>query len=245
MARFTTPPTPERKVLINTLVGSLIDAGVWAKLDGLWLLAAADAQAGRRNWIQNAYNLTAVNSPAFAADRGYTGNGSSSYLDTGLVPSTFGGLYALNDASFGYWSLTSRAGNSSNPMGSSSGVNSSPFSIINPRFTDDRLYPTVNDTGSGGGGAANTQTSGLLSAQRDSAANVQVYRDGSLLANLSIASVALPSNSFALLARKTGSGAVNVTADQICMGYVGRALGALHSDLKNAVETYLTAVGAV
>ena len=78
VARLTTPPTLERKERVNTLISSLIDAGVWAKLDCLWGMAAADAQAARQNWSQDAHDLTTVNSPTFTADRGYRGNGTTS-----------------------------------------------------------------------------------------------------------------------------------------------------------------------
>ena len=54
-------------------------------MEGLWVTAAADAQAGRQNWVQDAYNLTTVKSPTFTADRGYQGNGTTSYLWTGTI----------------------------------------------------------------------------------------------------------------------------------------------------------------
>jgi hypothetical protein len=40
--------------LIDALVGALKASAVWAKLDVLWVLAAADSQAARRNWIADA-----------------------------------------------------------------------------------------------------------------------------------------------------------------------------------------------
>lgn len=87
-ARMTTPPTRARMNLINQMIGALLDAGVWQKLDALYVMAAADSQAARLNWIADQYNLTAVNSPTFTVDSGYTGNGTSSYLSTGMVAST-------------------------------------------------------------------------------------------------------------------------------------------------------------
>lgn len=78
--RLTNQPTDARKALYNTLIVSLKDAGVWAKLDSLYVLAAADAQAARQNLVANLYNLTASGSPAFTVDRGYTGDGVAAYL---------------------------------------------------------------------------------------------------------------------------------------------------------------------
>lgn len=87
-ARFSVQPTDARKTLVNNLIGSLKTAGVWAKLDAFYMLAAADAQSALLNWVSTSYNLTAVNSPAFVAEQGYTGDGSTSYLETGFNPTT-------------------------------------------------------------------------------------------------------------------------------------------------------------
>lgn len=106
-ARFTTPPTLTRMVQINTLIGSLISGGVWTKFDAFYMLAAADAQSSLLNWVSTSYNLTAVSSPTFAADRGYTGNGTTSYLDTGFNPTTAPSpKFTQNSAHLGLWSRT-------------------------------------------------------------------------------------------------------------------------------------------
>ena len=106
-ARFTTPPTSARKAVINTLIVALKDAGVWSKLDALYLFAAADSQAARQNWVQDLYNATAVSSPTFTADRGYNGDGSASYVDSGFNPTTaVTPKFVQNSAYFGLWSRT-------------------------------------------------------------------------------------------------------------------------------------------
>lgn len=87
-ARFTTPPTNGRALLIDTLIGSLKTAGAWSKLDAFYMLAAADAQSSLLNWVSTSYNLTAVNSPTFVVDQGYTGDAATSYLDSGFNPTT-------------------------------------------------------------------------------------------------------------------------------------------------------------
>lgn len=109
-ARFTTPPTVARKLLIDNFIVSLKTAGVWSKLDALHVTAAADSQAARQNWVQDAYNLTAFSSPVFTVDRGFTPDGSASYLDSGFNPTTaVAPKFTLNDAHFGAWHLTDLA----------------------------------------------------------------------------------------------------------------------------------------
>src|SRR5690606_35810663 len=100
---MTTPPTRARQLLINTTITNLIAAGLWPKLDVLYLLAAADEQAARLNWKNpGTFTCTAVNSPTFTADRGFAGDGSTSYLDTNFnISSASGRLYEQNSAHIG------------------------------------------------------------------------------------------------------------------------------------------------
>lgn len=110
LARMSVQPTTTRTGQINALVKALKTAGVWAKLDCLYLLAAHDAQAARLNWKSSNYDLTLINSPVFTLDRGYQGDGTTSRLGSGFNPVTAGGLFSLNNASLFHWSLTAAGG---------------------------------------------------------------------------------------------------------------------------------------
>jgi len=119
-ARFTTPPTVERKAAINALIVALKGASAWEKLDVLYVRAAADSQAARLNWKQDQYNSTAVSSPAFTADRGFTPDGAASYLSSGFNPTVAtDALFAQDDAHVGAWHLTdlSNGGSTSYDLG--------------------------------------------------------------------------------------------------------------------------------
>src|SRR5882672_7716492 len=50
-AAMIVQPSPTRKTQIDNLILALIAAGVWAKLDRLWVFAAHTEQAGQLNWI--------------------------------------------------------------------------------------------------------------------------------------------------------------------------------------------------
>lgn len=106
-ARFSTPATDPRKTLIDNLIVALKAAGSWAKYDAFYLPAAETAQAAQRNWVADAYNLSEVNAPTFTADRGYTPNGTTSYLDTSFNPTTaVAPKLTLNDGYMGAWHRT-------------------------------------------------------------------------------------------------------------------------------------------
>lgn len=105
-ARFTTPATAARKALINDFWKTTGIKAIMAKCDAFYMLAAETSQAGRQNWVADQFNLTAVSSPAFVVDRGYTGDGAASYLSTGFNPTSGSPKYAVNNGHLGIWSRT-------------------------------------------------------------------------------------------------------------------------------------------
>ncbi|WP_371346454.1 hypothetical protein [Ancylobacter sp. IITR112] len=247
--RFTTPPTYERKLLINSLIRSLKTAGVWAKLDALYLLAAANAQAARLNWCGTNYTISSVNSPAFTADRGYAGNGSSAYLSTGFNAFTAAGAKFLQDtAHVSIWDLTNRAAASASiEVGLFNG--SSYQNHINTRYTGNVALGRVNQGLTAAMQPSVTSSSGYYVISRTGATAQAMYKDGALLASNSSASVALSNaNDFIplLLGKTVGGPLVNPSSDQLAAASIG---GGLTSDdqaaLYSAISTYLTAVGAI
>lgn len=148
VARFTTPPDNARKALIDTMVGVLKAAGVWSKLDALYIMAAHDSRAARRNWIADAYNLTPTSSPTFTADQGYAGDGSTSYLSTGFNPATaVSPKFVQNSAHLAAWSRTQLQGENA-VLGNSN-------SLLTPRSGSDAFAARVNGNSGQNVGSAN------------------------------------------------------------------------------------------
>lgn len=232
-ARFTTPPTDQRKSLINRVLVDLKLAGVLPKLDALYLHAAADAQAARQNLVRDAYNLTEVNAPTFTADRGYTGNGSTAQLNTGFNPATAAGRFSLNSASQFVWVRTGT---------SATTIDIGNFSSrICPSDGSGQLSVRPNNGGAPGVDAGQTAT-GLSAWSRNNATHFDTYKNGALIANKALASANVDSVAFTLLSQ---AGAA-YSARQISATGWGAALtagemAALHA----ALNAYLTAVGAV
>jgi hypothetical protein len=94
-------PSDAVKLKQNTLLTSLKSTGVWSKLDVFYVFAQDGGSAfGTLNWKNpNANQSTLVNSPIFVSNGGFTGNGTSSYIDTNFNPSTQGVQYTQNNAS--------------------------------------------------------------------------------------------------------------------------------------------------
>jgi hypothetical protein len=233
-SRFTTPATVARKGLISDLIKSLKSAGVWSKLDVLYVMAAADSQAARRNWIQDLYNATAVSSPTFVADRGYTGDGAASYNSSGYTPSTNGVKYLLNDASHWLWSRTA-AQSAAIDAGNGSGGRIT----IATRNTSDQFAGRINDTTLYT--PANTDGTGFFGMCRSASNARKGFRNGVVLSTSGAASTAVPAEVIWIGGSNPGVFSTRQIAAQ--------AMGGNLSDAEalafyNALQTYMTAVGA-
>lgn len=236
VARFSNAPTNERKILINTLIKSLKDGGVWDKLDTLYVMAAADAQAAQRNWIADQYNLTPVSSPVFTADRGYQGDGVSSHITTNFNASTaLSPKYVQNSASFGFWVRNEVANNSMFDMGGGAmSLNARNAGAGAPRGL-------INDASTATWGAQPTSI-GLHAMNRSGANARQNYYNGALNGSDTAASTGVPTGASALL---TLAGPVNPSTRQQAAAFIGGSLTASeHNTLYQALKAYLEAVGA-
>ena len=84
--KATGQPSTARKQLINELIDGLIRDGLWDKLALFYVLAAHDSGAAKLNWKKpDSYTLIENNTPTFTTDRGYAGNGTDMYLNTGIT----------------------------------------------------------------------------------------------------------------------------------------------------------------
>lgn len=240
-ARMTTEPTAARKLLINDFWKTPGIKAIMAKMDAFYVTAAHDAQAARRNWVADAFNLAAVNSPTFEADRGYTGNGSSSYLGTGFVPSTAGGQMSQDSAHLGVWSRTN-ASTGSPPIGVRNG-GSSRQTFLTLRNADLSVARINQDTA--GTAIASTNSIGHFVGRRSGASASALFRNGASLGTQVEASSGLPQFEIVICALNTGGVVGNFNNYQIATAHFGANLtDADISALYSAINIYLTAVGA-
>lgn len=234
--RFTTPPATDRRVLINTLIKSLVQAGVWDKLDAFYMLAAADAQSSLLNWVSTSYNLTAVNSPAVVANQGYTGDGSTSYLDTGFNPTTaVGAKFVQDSASIGLWSRTNlnNGGSASNDMGNTNAH------IVRQGAVSGQSTGRAN-TGAGVLIGPGTYP-GDVGWSRTASNVWEGYGQGVDVGGGTDASVAMTNATIRILSVNSGLFGVN----QVASAHISGGLSAAEFlALKNARQTFLQAIGA-
>jgi hypothetical protein len=236
-AAMTTQPSSGLKSLYNTCITSLINAGIWAKLDALYLMNVETAQAARLN-IKNpgTYNLTAVSSPTFTAKTGYAGDGAAAYLDTNFNPTTASAPKFVQDSASAFvWSLQQTAEN--NPQLGQGGPSNT---IIYGRRTTDTVQGQIN-TATTAAGAASTDGRGLIHANRAVSTAQELFKNGASVGTDAHASVSPVSNNIVFLRASAAFSAATVA-----MGGFGGALTSQNAaDLYTALSAFKTGVDAL
>lgn len=233
-AALGVPADAERAGLLDTFVRALKAGTVLARFDVLYLHAAHARAAAVVN-IANPGTFDAAevdgDNLAFTTDRGFAGNGSSSYLSTGINPATTPGIkFALNDASLCVWSLTdSNDGSVEIGSGTSTRLLCRGGGTITSRA----------NTGSTGT-TATADSIGLHGWSRDASDHYDHFKGASIIGSPVVASVAISG----AVARVCAAGSAFSTR-QLALAGIG---GALSSDqiaaLHAAALAYMQAVGA-
>lgn len=237
-AAFTTPPSDTRKGHINDLVVALKTAGIWTKIDVLYLYAAADAQAALVNWKNpGTYDGTATNAPSFTTDRGFTGNkGGGAHIDSNFNAATASTpQYVRNSAFIASRSLTNTISSPDALWGVSSD-----FGFLMGLFEGSNFRVRFNATGTQidtapSGGA------GLWAASRGGASDTRVYKNGSQINSGTTDSVNVFNGTIRNLRVNTLYGAMQVAS--FALG--SNLSGTEQADFYDAELAYMQAVGAV
>lgn len=237
-------PDADRKKLISQMFVSGMSSPWWYKLDALWVHAAHEAQAGRLNWLGDNYNCIPVNNPVFMADRGYTFDGSSNYLDTQFNPaSAVSPKYTRDSGSLGVRMNTDGVGTSI------MGLYDVPNNIgtsLNPKVnnTEKRAEYRVNQGSVSLSPDVNTAPTsiGMHVANRTSSTDVRGYRNGNMHAQATHASLPIASGRIRIGSATT----VGYRAGQVSMSFIGGGL--TNKDVKDIFDWFepcRTALGVV
>ena len=189
------------------ITGNLSGAtGCGVPFDAIYVFAVTDPTAGRNSLLNlcgTSFTATAVGSPTFTTDNGYTGGayGNTTVgLNTGFNPNTAGGNYTTNAAHLSFWSFTDSfqpafsndwnigAGNTTTDQAAFIGTVNSPegwFCILNGLTTTAGI-----DYQPGGTQHANVFTL----CNRTTSTNVQFYLAGVLVATTTTATTDLEPN---------------------------------------------------
>jgi hypothetical protein len=233
-ARMTVRPDNTRRHAIDTLVSSLKTNGLWSKLDGLYLFAAHTSQAGLLNWCRTEANFTAINSPVFTADVGFTGDGVGASLSN--VNSATVKTQALDMTTAVWVSKVPVVPQTSNAVWWT-GWNWS----LAPGQTATQIAWRLARTGATTTASSRT---GLFSFSRTAATVASVYRDGSKIGTETGTYDAAGNYLVTAPIRVfSANGTANFTTDTVsALAYGSSMTDAQHTTLYTAINNYMTAV---
>jgi len=225
-----------------TLVTGLKTDGTWPSIDRLWTYAAESSTQALIDLVARA-SATAVNSPTFTAARGFAGNGTSAYINSGYNASTAGGAYTLNAASFGCWIVIAE-GSSGLPKYFLGNANTSGHrSFLRKGGTTAYEYG-INYSGSATTFAQSSDT-GLWMVQRTASSAMFLWQNGVKVQTGGTSSSEGPDNAnlFSLATNDGAGTAVSPTTAQLALCFAGGSLAGKEAAFYGRIRTYMTAMG--
>src|SRR5215831_16390406 len=231
-----------RETVVDNLIVGLKAAGIWTKLDRLWLTAAENEPSALTDLV--GLTLATKNgSPPFAVDDGYTGQDTSTptnYIDSNFNPVTQGVNFANNNCHYSAWSTTNVV------------VTSGGCLVGNHFFTalfvtlfggGNNVQGGIQDNTSPGVIGTTTDRTGLWLGNRDSSTTTQFYHNGSSFATPNVTSTGFVSQNFFLMAYNSSGLASNGSPQQHAMFSMGASLtAAQEASFYNLVRNYMTVI---
>ena len=230
----------------DTLICGLVSDGVW-NFDALYIWAAPTQATALINLANpGTFNATANGTVSFTAYQGFTGDGSTFYIDSGFNPSTaVTPNFVQNSATVGAYILTSRATGTNmwdigcSVGGCTSGTLFAPYNAGN--FSSE-----INSASILGG--ANSNAQGAYNLTRNNASSEAIFLNSgeSSVSQTADTSVTPPNINVLFFAFNTGFG---FSTDQMAAGWIGVGVGnstpgsGVNScKINNRINTYMASL---
>lgn len=233
--------TSDEQAAISTFINGLKTDNIWTTIDGLYITAGLGATsgeaaiAGKVNWKQNAFPLTASGTVTWMPDQYAKSNAVDSLLDTGYNASSGGGNYVQNSATL--WVLIrDNIQDASNLFGNGA-------AFVRPRNVSNAAAHRINDVTSGSKSSI-TDASGLWATVRSGVNTRALYRNEvDLVASVNTATSTAPtaSNLRMFLAASSGAPAANQVS---AFGLGGALTSTQLGNLRTRLNTLRSALGA-
>ncbi len=238
-----TLPKPSMTYLLSVdyLIKQFKSTGIWPFLDRFWIFAT-EQQAHARVSIVNPKginstwpsNITEQSSPSWARLRGYTGNGSSSYLLSNYNPSTSDAVsYKLNSGSLGVYLIGTESDIYATPMGGYIGTSPSNYirlctPVWSPGLGKYYYAWNINDSTQSSLVLSTSQSpvTGLFSATRINSSTTALYRNGNLITTYSANSSSIPNLNIPIMAVNDNGTFTAFSSNTYAMAYICSASSA-------------------
>lgn len=243
-ARLGTQPDATRKGHINTFIAGLKTDGLWTRFDVLWCPAAVDVETDALlNLKSSSFTLTRVNSPTFTASRGFAGNGSTSYLDTGWDGGTNGSQFSQNSAHAAvYVNATASDVEDSNRLvfGGLAGVGGT---TVGTWRTGGSLGNRINNSTNTSYGSTISTRLGLTTLVRTGSTATEAYRNSTSIGTGTPTSGSPATMDFTI--GGVNGGTTSPTDERVAFASLGASFNSTQmSNLYSRLNTFLTAIGA-
>lgn len=228
---------------VDTLIRSLKAHSLWSVSDRIWLHASENAQQATID-IVNLGVATPVSAPTFTANEGYTGNGSSNYLNSGYSGSVNGVNFVRDSCSIHTYVRVSRTTNSLASVGFYDSAATGTAFYFAPFFNSAFSYDTQNAFTLTS--AAVADAIGFWTSTRTGSTATAVYKNGSSTAvsTTAIASTALVNLNFYILARNNSATADWFDSDQVSVTAMTAGMtGADALQFRADINAYMTSLG--
>jgi len=229
-----TLPSSGQQIIQNQLVLDMKSAGAWSGLTFFYVFATdGDRDFAKINWANpGTYNATEISTPTFTTDLGFTGNGTSTALDSGFDPQAVwaGG----DDVSMGGWFDLTASGN-----GTLMGSYSTTRTHLIADLGGTSYYNIASNQNPSVGGIA--QTDGLWVNDNDGAGNTRLFVNGVQQATASSGITDFSRENITILTRKRTSSTYDIWSPATAqMAFWGnRAVG---QNIYSSFNTYITSI---
>lgn len=222
---------------VNTLIVSLKSHSLWTIQDRIWLHANENVSQQALIDIVN-LGVATVNGSITLAAGGYTGDGSTGYLDSGY---SSGSNFSQNSGSFSQYIRNSRTSNSAAASGRFDAASTGGQSLISPYNFALMSYDVNN--GQFSNQPANTNAQGFWTASRTASNAIALYKNSNSTAfdSQTTASITLPGALNFYIAARNQNGTPNLfSADQIAITTIGAGMSAANtSQFQTDLNTYM------
>jgi head-tail adaptor len=236
-----TPASGATLDALDTYVKGLKSAGIWDKLDILYVFATnGDSDFATYNILDpTMFKSTKVNNPTFTTNEGFTGDGSSAYLDTGWNPANDGVNYSLGSASYGVYVRTNNtlAANEVDIGATESPTNTSFMRSL----TGGSMRSSVNSNASTS--SAVSTAMGFNMAYEDGVNQYDIKNGVEIGSQQPTFAATLTNRIFTILARGNLFSPDLFSPRQVSIAFAGADLSAEAGDFFTLTEAYMDALG--
>jgi len=227
---------------VNTLIAGLKSDGIWSILDRLWLYAGESSTQQAAIDLKGLASGTVHGTLTLSAG-GYTGDGSTGYIDTGFDPKTAGGNFATTSASIGVYDLSNFTDDNYGDaeMGQYNGAY---LTDVYPWTGAPQVAYNINDSSYNSySGAGDTTTQGFWLVNLASGV-VYLDRNGSNLASTTEGSTSLINNDIYVFGENDSGTANSFVPDKLASAFIGGGLTPTQrAQLASLLDAYMTSWG--